>query len=269
MLIVHQHSNLNILFIGLIIRLTVDEIVIHFHAELNDLLSPEKKDRDFSYSFQGNPSVKHLIEALRIPHTEVGNVVINGRQEKSSYLAKDGDVVDVFPACPPASDDDRILPGGNVMDQPRFLLDNHLGKLAIYLRLSGFDVSYRNDYQDETLVQEALEEHRILLTRGRGLLMRRVIRDGYCIRNLDPKQQIVEVLRRFDLFDKIMPFQRCLRCNSPLDPVEKQAIIHRLEPLTRRYYDEFRICSQCDRIYWKGSHYQRMESFLKEIKERG
>lgn len=254
---------------GLIIYRAMNKIVIRFYEELNDFLPDERRDQDISYSFQGNPSVKHLVEALRIPHTEVGKITINGKLEGFSYLAQDGDMVKVFPARSPTFDENIFIEAENAIEQPRFLLDNHLGKLATYLRLLGFDVLYKNDYQDETLVQESLREKRILLTRDRGLLMRRAIQYGYCIRTLDPKQQIVEVLRRFDLFGKILPFQRCLRCNSPLQTIEKEAIIHRLEPMTRLYFNEFRICQNCDRIYWKGSHYQRMEGFLEKIKELG
>jgi uncharacterized protein with PIN domain len=244
-------------------------MTIRFDDELNDFLSTGRRGHDFTYSFKGSPSLKHLVEALRVPHTEVGRIIINGRQESLSYLVQDGDQIKIFCASPQTSERNRIQQVGSGIEQPKFLLDNHLGKLAVYLRLLGFDVSYRNDYQDEVLVAESLKEERILLTRDRGLLMRRVIQRGYCIRTLDPKRQVVEVLQRFDLFDKIVPFQRCLRCNSLLQYIEKEAIIQRLEPLTRLYYNEFRICPHCDRIYWKGSHYQRMEDFLKQIKEHG
>ena len=242
-------------------------LTIHFYNSLNDFLAVERRNQDFLYSFKGNPSVKHLVEALRVPHTEVGEIIINGKLMELSCLVQDGDQVNVFPAHPPVSDEDRMSQMVSGIDQPRFLLDNHLGKLAVYLRLLGFDALYRNDYQDDMLVQELKKDVRILLTRDRGLLMRRVIQFGYCIRALDPKQQILEVMRRFNLFDRIAPFQRCLRCNSPLQSVEKESIIHRLEPLTRKYFDEFWFCNHCDQIYWKGSHYQRMVSFLENVKE--
>jgi uncharacterized protein len=147
-------------------------------------------------------------------------------------------------------------------------LDNHLGKLATFLRIMGLDAAYRNDYQDDELAEVASREGRILLTRDRGLLMRKVVSQGYCVRALDPRQQAVEIVRRFDLYGHIRPFRRCLRCNSLLHPVDKQAIIERLEPLTRQYYDEFHICPQCDKIYWKGSHYEHMEKFLEGITMR-
>ncbi len=246
----------------------MNQIKIHFHYELNDFLSEERKEQEFLYSFKGNPSVKHLVEALRIPHTEVGEIFVNGDRASLSYLVRDGDRLRVFPAHSPSSSLDECFPGGGWNEQSRFILDNHLGKLATYLRLLGFDVLYKNDYEDEKLVEEALTEERILLTRDRGLLMRRIIQSGYCIRNLDPRLQLIEVLRRYDLFDKIQPFQRCLRCNYPLQPIKKDVILGRLKPLTRLYYDEFHICNQCDQIYWKGSHYQRMEKFLKTIKEQ-
>ena len=141
----------------------------------------------------------------------------------------------------------------------------HLGKLAVYLRWLGFDTLYRNDYADEELARISVEEKRILLTRDRNLLKRRIITHGYFVRATDPKQQIAEVLNHFDLFDKIRPFQRCLRCNQPLRPVEKAIILERLEPLTHQYYNEFHICDACDQIYWRGSHYEHMQHFLTNL----
>ena len=72
---------------------------------------------------------------------------------------------------------------------------------------------------------------------------------------------------RFDLVDSITPFHRCIRCNHPLEPVSKEAVLERLEPLTKQYFDEFQICPACRQIYWKGSHYERMQKLIEQIKE--
>jgi uncharacterized protein with PIN domain len=145
------------------------------------------------------------------------------------------------------------------------MLDNHLGQLATYLRMLGFDCLYRNDYQDVELAEVSVEENRVLLTRDRRLLMRKTIRRGYCIHQTDPRLQAAEVLKRFNLIDQVKPFQRCLRCNSPLEVVRKQDIIDRLEPLTKKYYDEFRICPSCKQVYWKGSHYENMQQLISQL----
>jgi uncharacterized protein with PIN domain len=149
--------------------------------------------------------------------------------------------------------------------EPRFVLDTHLGRLAAYLRMLGFDSAYRNDYADEELARISSQEGRILLTRDRGLLKRNEVTHGYCVRGTDPRRQLVGVLRRFDLFQMVEPFARCIRCNSILQPVSKEAVSHRLQPQTRQYYEEFRICQKCDRIYWKGSHYARMRQLIDDV----
>jgi len=184
----------------------------------------------------------------------VGAILVVGQPVDFSYIVQDGDQVDVYP-CTSA---DGRLP-------PRFVLDNHLGKLAAYLRMVDFDTLYRNDYHDEELAQISSQEERILLTRDIRLLMRRVIVFGYWIREKEPGQQLVEVLQRYDLFGEIIPFKRCLHCNGLLQPVDKEKIIHRLESLTKIYYDEFCICPDCDQIYWKGSHYEHMMVFIEQI----
>jgi uncharacterized protein with PIN domain len=129
----------------------------------------------------------------------------------------------------------------------------------------GFDTLYQNDYPDEELARISSQEGRILLTRDRGLLKRSAVTHGYCVRETDPREQVREVLQRFDLFGAVKPFRRCMRCNSILQPVAKEAISHRLPPKTRQYYDEFRICRACDQVYWKGSHYQRMQRFIQSV----
>jgi uncharacterized protein with PIN domain len=149
--------------------------------------------------------------------------------------------------------------------EPRFVLDTHLGQLATYLRMLGFDTLYQNDQLDEELAHLSSQEGRILLTRDRGLLKRNMVSHGYCVRETHPRQQLVEVLRRFDLFEAVRPFRRCIRCNGLLQPVSKAAICDRLPPRTQQYYDEFRLCQDCKQIYWKGSHYHRMQQFIKKV----
>lgn len=228
-----------------------------FLAELNDFLPHPQRNTSFSLEFEPHQSIKHLVESLGIPHTEFGQVLVDGLPADPSSRLEDGAQVTVYPARDP-------LEG-----EPCFLLDNHLGQLATYLRMFGFDCLYRNDYQDDELAQVAVEQDRVLLTRDRRLLMRKGIRHGYCIHQTDPRRQAAEVLRRYSLTDRIKPFQRCLKCNTPLQVVDKQDILDRLEPLTKRYYDDFRICPNCRQIYWKGSHYEHMQEQIIELASQG
>jgi hypothetical protein len=129
----------------------------------------------------------------------------------------------------------------------------------------GFDTLYRNDYDDEELAESSAADGRILLTRDRRLLMRSRVQHGYWVRHKIPQQQIVEILRRFDLCDLVSPFRRCIHCNGLLKPVSKEKVLHRLEPLTKKYYQQFRICPDCERIYWQGSHYEHMLQFIDQV----
>ena len=224
-----------------------------FNGELNDFLPQALKGSTFNLEFAPHQSLKHLIESLGLPHTDFGLVLVNGEAADPSWGLSEADQVVVYPA--------EWTPAG----EPHFVLDNHLGQLATYLRMLGFDSLYRNDYQDDELARVASEQERVLLTRDRRLLMRKVIRQGYCIHQTDPRRQAVEVLKRFKLQGQVRPFHRCLKCNSPLQVVSKQEVLERLEPLTRLYYDEFRICPSCSQIYWKGSHYGHMLEMIEAM----
>jgi uncharacterized protein with PIN domain len=224
-----------------------------FIDELNDFLPHYRKGKSFSLEFAPHQNLKHMLESLGVPHTEFGRLLVDSQQADPGILLWEGAQVTVYPVSTP------------LQGEACFILDNHLGQLATYLRMLGFDSLYRNDYQDQELAREAVLQERILLTRDRRLLMRKIIRLGYCIHQSDPKKQVAEVLRRFKLFEQIKPFQRCLKCNTPLQPVPKQQIIDRLQPLTKKYYDEFRICPACNQIYWKGSHFERMLQMIDEM----
>jgi uncharacterized protein len=147
-----------------------------------------------------------------------------------------------------------------------FVADGHLGRLTRNLRLLGFDVAYDPQAEDRQLLLVMERENRALLTRDRRLLMHAVVKSGYFPRSQNADEQTVEVIRRFDLLGSIAPFTRCLRCNAPLQKVSKAEIIQRLEPLTKIYYEQFRRCMGCDKIYWAGSHFSRLEKRLEQIR---
>lgn len=230
-----------------------------FYPDLNTFLPHARRDEIFIYHFDQGQSIKHLIEAAGIPHTEAGALEVNGLPAGFDYQVRQDDRVVVYPAG--AGNSPAPYP-------PRFVLDNHLGRLAAYLRMLGFDTDYRNDFDDDTLAGIAAGEERILLTRDRRLLMRKAVRYGYCLRSLDSYQQMLEVLRRYGLAGQITPFRRCLRCNGLLQPVRKEEVFDQLEPLTRRYYDEFHRCPACGQVYWKGSHYQHMQNVIDQARDR-
>ncbi|HWP29028.1 MAG TPA: Mut7-C RNAse domain-containing protein [Chloroflexota bacterium] len=240
-------------------------IAVRFYAELSDFLPPDRRQVTFSHSVPGRASVKDVIEALGVPHTEVDLVLANGESVDFSYQVQDGDRISVYPVFESLDITPLVRVRPQPLREPRFVLDTHLGKLAKYLRLLGFDTLYRNDYADPALAYLARHEQRILLTRDRGLLKHNLVTHGYLVRETDPARQVVEVLRRFDLYRAVAPFCRCLRCNGRLEPVPKAAVVDRLEPKTRQYYDEFSTCQECGRLYWKGSHYQRMLGFIARV----
>jgi len=213
----------------------------------------DHRDKTITVQFRGRQSIKHLAESLGAPHPEIGQVQVNGQEGSVDDITQDGDQVELHP----------IENGYSI--EPRFILDCHLGRLTSHLRMLGFDCAYQNDFDDQTMTDMAVQEGRILLTRDRHLLMRKVIEHGYCLRSLDSSEQLTEVIERYELADSIQPFHRCIRCNHPLEAVEKEKVLERLEPLTKKYFDEFQICPACAQIYWKGSHFDRMQEIIEKV----
>lgn len=236
-----------------------------FYAELNDFLPPAHRGHEVPHYFPDRPAVKDRIEALGVPHPEVDLILVNGISVGFEHLLQDGDRVSVYPHLhlEAAATLSHVRPEP---PQPWFVLDVHLGRLATGLRLLGFDTLFGPDFDDPVLARLSSSTGRILLTRDRGLLKRSEVIHGYCVRSSDPNEQVVEVLRRFDLFESVQPFQRCLRCNGRLVEVPKDAITDRLEPITREHFHEFYECSGCGRIYWKGSHYEAMLQYVERVR---
>jgi uncharacterized protein with PIN domain len=235
------------------------------YAELNDFLARARRGREITTPCARMATTKHMIEALGVPHTEVELVLINGASASIDDLLEDGDRVAVYPRFT------RLDVAGvaRMIAQPagrlRFVADAHLGGLARLLRMAGFDTVYANDPGDggdAEIEARALDEDRIVLTRDRELLKRRGIGFGCYVRALHAQDQLQEVVQRYGLVERARPFTRCLHCNAPLRAVPKAAVLDRLPPGVRATQDDFRTCDSCHRVYWRGTHWQRMNAML-------
>lgn len=235
-----------------------------FHGELQDFLM--KRDVEaIPYGFHGSPAVKDAIEALGIPHPEVGLVEVNGAVADFTYRLGPNDVVVVYPF---ASSNKRITRSLTPEGRPVFVLDVHLGGLAKYLRMAGFDTLYEpQDLGDEVLATLSASENRVVLTRDIGLLKRSTVIWGYWVRSTESKSQFREIVERYTLTPHFDPFTRCTECNGEIHAVDIALVQSRddvPENITNEY-SEFKECRGCHKIYWKGSHYDRMKSFLSQF----
>ncbi|MFA5973943.1 MAG: Mut7-C RNAse domain-containing protein [Lentimicrobiaceae bacterium] len=242
------------------------QATFRFYEELNDFLPSYKKKVAFLYSFFGTPSVKDVIEALGIPHVEVDLILVNSISVDFKYTLQNNDFVSVYPVFETLDISDVSHLRNQPLRETKFILDVHLGKLAKYLRTFGFDTMYQNDYDDREIIRISIAEHRIILTRDISMLKVKSVTHGYFVRNQQPKMQLSEVLNHFDLYQAFDPFSRCIKCNGKLERIEKEKIIQKLEPLTREYFDTFFRCLDCQSIYWEGSHFDRIKSFIDTIR---
>ncbi len=211
----------------------------------------------------GSPrSVKDLIESIGVPHTEVAAVTVDATAADLGDRVSGGERVVVLPPEDPAAarSDRWLLPAPP--QTRRFVLDVHLGALARRLRLLGFDCWYRTAADDRLLAEVAVTEGRILLTRDRQLLMRRVIVHGYCPRSDDPDRQLVEVSQRYGLGDRARPLSRCARCNEVLLRVPASEVRSQVPPRTRRAFDRYARCTGCGQVYWPGAHLDALRRIL-------
>ena len=239
---------------------------LRFYEELNDFLPEEKRKKRFTHQFIDRTSVKDLIESLGVPHTEVDLILANGKSVNFGYLINDGDDISVYPVFESfdITDVQHLRP--KPLRKPKFVADVHLGRLAKYLRMIGLDVSYKNNFDDEEIVQLSLKQKRAIITKDRGILKRNEVSHGYWVRNTKVEEQVKEILERFDLQKEIKEFTRCIECNQLLRPVKKEEIINQLPPKVSRSQAAFYECPSCKKIYWKGSHYQRMLAFIQSSK---
>ena len=239
-----------------------------FYEELNDFLPAAQHKRDIEYRFDGQPGIKDPIETLGVPHSEVDLILVNNVSVGFDYKLKNGDRVAVYPVFESLdiSPLQRLRP--RPLRRTAFVVDVNLGKLARRLRMLGFDTVYDNCYQDREIVDIALRDQRIILTRDRRLLFHRVVTHGYWVRSDDSDTQLEEVMRRLDLVAQVRPLQRCLDCNGEIEAVEREEVWDSLEPLTRRFYQRFYRCPDCSKVYWEGSHVDNMSGVIRQLIDR-
>jgi len=243
-------------------------VVLSFGDDLGFFVKQQEPGKPVIRVLAHKTSVKDIIEACGVPHPEVDLIICNGKPVDFSFQLETDARLDVHPVSTESVPEFRL----QERNVHAFVADGHLGKLARELRLLGLDVSYQHDADDQRLLATMIQENRALLTRDRPLLMHRVVKNGYYPRSQDPLQQVVEVIRRFGLGQKISPFTRCLRCNGLLTAVPKESVISQLEPLTRIHYNDFQKCSQCNHAYWHGSHvdklHRQVELIMGRLRER-
>ena len=243
-------------------RATPRAAEFRFYEELNDFLQPRLRKTAFPIGIDRGRSVKDAIESAGVPHTEVDLVVVDGASVGFEHVLHGGERVAVYPVFERLD----IAPLQHLrpapLRDPRFVLDTHLGKLARHLRLAGFDSLWRNDYADEEIVGLARAGRRIVLTRDRGLLKRRAVERGHFVHAIDAGLQLAEVIRVFQLEAMLRPFSRCRECNVALVDADKAEVTGRLPGKVRDFYERFRCCPGCGRIYWEGTHYERLKRML-------
>jgi uncharacterized protein with PIN domain len=211
-------------------------------------------------------SVKDAIESCGVPHPEVDLILIDGSPVDFAFQLRrehEGEILGVRDS-PERFQDARM----QTRKIARFVADGHLGKLVRFLRLLGIDVAYDRLADDRKLLEIAVAEKRALLTRDRRLLMHSIVQHGYYPRSQMPDEQMLEVVRRFQLSSAFAPYTRCLHCNAALDSVSKSEIFSQLEPLTQIYYEDFRRCAGCGKIYWPGSHFPKLQARIAALREQ-
>ncbi len=225
--------------------------IFRFHGALSPFLPRGVRDVAFPYTCARAATLKNAIEALGVPHTEAARILVNGAPATLDRIVREGDAVEVFPW------DTQPLE-----DPPRFLADAHLGGLARFLRMLGYDTAHENHYPDERIRSLSVVERRVVLTRDRELLKCRDIFLGCYVRERKAQAQLCEVAARFDLAARARPFTLCLRCNLPLSPATDAEVRAYARPEVLDRYSVFVRCDGCGRIYWEGSHFARMRAAL-------
>ena len=225
----------------------------------------QRRKRDFKIGLKGRESVKDMIEALGVPHTEVDLILVDGKSVDFNYILQDKDRVSVYPVFESLNITNvthlRKIP----LRRNKFIADINLGNIVKYMRALGLDLFYDSSLSTREIIELSKRENRIILTKDRKLLKFKDVSHGIFIRPGTTIEQIRRIINYLDIKDDIKPFSRCLQCNTLLNVVPKEHILNKIPPMTIEFCDEYVQCRSCDKIYWKGTHYVNMMRVLKQI----
>ncbi|SDB36587.1 hypothetical protein SAMN05660653_01732 [Desulfonatronum thiosulfatophilum] len=238
-------------------------VVITFHDDLRVFASFSRQGAKRGYPLLRRASVKDVIEAVGPPHTEVGEILLDGVPVGFDAVVEAGFELNVFPIAAPWDVAKATLLRPNPLPSLAFLVDENVHRLAELLRMIGMDAAGCRGMSDAAIAAESARSGRVLLSRDHRLLRRSRVVFGRLVRAHRPWDQLKEIVDLFGLASDIKAFSRCIHCNIRLEPRAKADVADRLEPLTSRYYQTFHECPACRRIYWAGSHHQRMVANLK------
>ncbi|MFB7332082.1 hypothetical protein FNH09_03800 [Streptomyces adustus] len=228
------------------------EIHVEVAPELTLFVPHARRHGATALATDGVSTLGHVVESLGVPLTEVGSLVVDGRQVPVSHIPAAGESVTVRAVERP-----QRIPGAPL----RFLLDVHLGTLARRLRLLGVDTAYEStDIGDPALAARSAAEQRVMLSRDRGLLRRRELWAGAFVYSTSPDDQLRDVLDRFA--PELRPWTRCTACNGLLRTATKDEVADQLKHGTQASYDVFAQCRECGRAYWKGAHHEQLEAIV-------
>ena len=228
------------------------------YEELNNYLAPKRQRQSFVYEYAGEPTLQAVLKDLGIPPGEVSLVLANGISVSLNYTLQPGERIAIYPVFERFDISSVTKVEQGAVRHTRFIASQHLGRLAVKLRLLGFDTVYRNDFSTKDLLELSAKEQRIILTRGKSLLKRRDVTPAFLIKSERLGEQLAEVLIGLDLFLQLRPFSRCLSCNGEIVVIAKDQILNVVPASIRESQAEFFKCGCCGKIYWKGSHYENM-----------
>lgn len=240
-------------------------VTFRFYEELNDFLPKSQRKCDVEYSCTPGETVKHAIEALGVPHTEVEVILVDGESVGFDRSLHGGERVAVYPVFETFDVSPLIRLRDRPMRVTRFIADVHLGSLATALRMAGFDTLFDKDLDDASIAEIAAREGRIVLTRDRKLLERGNVTHGCYLHPSDAERQLRELFARLDLARSARPFTRCTVCNALVHSATRESVADRVPPKVLALHDRFTCCEGCGRVYWEGSHWLRMRALLDEL----
>jgi len=239
--------------------------IVRFYEELNDYLPKIYHKKEINYTFNSGSDIKEMINFFNIPPEKIDFIIVNGNSQGYDYVLKDLDFVSIYPAFE-SFDISEVQPlHKKPLRNLIFICDSHLGKLCKYMRMLGFDTLYFNNISKSKIIDISIKEKRIIVTRNYKLIKDCNVSHIVLIKSDNAKEQILEIISKLDLSESIEPFTRCLKCNEIIESIEKQDIYNLLPEKTKKYFDHFYICKNCNKIYWEGSHYENMLKFINSI----